>query len=73
MKTPNQMPKKPNRLRQQIVGALIHTVPTSWDRKYVSKSHNGVDSEKVEHQTLRNPLAKNVSEQNVERIARAWL
>ncbi len=76
MTTPNNMPKRPNKLRQQIVGDLIHTTPSSWERKTLSKNEEGkevVSTTKVTNNALRYALAQNVSEESVERLARRWL
>lgn len=73
---PNNMPKRPNPIRQRIVGDLIHTLPTSWTRKTLGKSGDGkevIEETKVKHLSLRFPLAQNVSDENVERIARRFL
>lgn len=69
MATPNQMPKRPNKISQEIVGALINTAPTSWKRKVWNEEKNTVDTVTVSQQTLKFPLAANVSDDNVERIA----
>lgn len=74
--SPGDMPSRPDRTRQKVVGDLIHTVPTSWDRKSLKKDDAGkdvVESEKVWHQQLRYPLAQNVSAESVERLAKRWL
>ena len=69
MATPNQMPKRPNKISQEIVGALINTTPTSWKRKVWNEEKNTVDTVTVSQQSLKFPLAANVSDDNVERIA----
>ena len=68
--------KKANRTHQQLRAGLIETKPTSWERKALSKDEEGneiVNTVKVAHDALRFPLARNVSEENVERAARRWL
>lgn len=68
--------KKANRIHQQLLGGLIETKPTSWERKTLAKDAEGkeiVNTTKVTKQTLRFPLAQNVSEDNVERASRRWL
>lgn len=70
------MPKRPNRVRQQLLAGLIETKPSSWNRKVLSKDEDGkeqIDTVKVSHDALRFPLAQNISERNVERAARRWL
>ena len=76
MATPNQMPKKPNQLRQQVVSQLIETRPTSWTRKTLTKNEDGkenVESVKVSQRELKFLFAQNMSEHNVERLAERWL
>lgn len=76
MATPNQMPKRPNQLRQQLLSGLIETKPTSWSRKVLDKDEDGkevVSTQKVTHDALRFPLAQNVSEESVERASRSWM
>jgi len=66
------MPKR-SKMRQQLLGSLIETKPTSWDRKVLSKNAEGkevVQTVKVTHTALRYPLAQNVSELNVNRAAK---
>lgn len=73
---PNQMPKKNNKLRQQLLAGLIETKPSSWERKSLSRDEDGkevLESVKVTHDALRYPLAQNVSDDSVERTARRWL
>ena len=76
MATPNQMPKKPNAVRLQLVSHMIDTRPTSWTRKVLTKDDEGkelVESVKVAHRELRFQFAQNMSEYNVERLAQRWL
>lgn len=76
MATPNQMPKRPNQLRQQIVSGLIETRPTSWTRKVLSKDADGkesVESVKVSQRELKFAFAQNMADHNVERLAERWL
>jgi len=76
MATPNQMPKKPNQLRLQVVSQLIETRPTSWTRKTLTKNEDGkenVESVKVAQLELRFPLAQSMSRDSVERLAKRWL
>jgi hypothetical protein len=68
--------KKANLIRQQMVGGLIETKPASWERKTLAKDEDGkeiVINKRVTHQALRYPLAQNISDENVERIAKRWL
>lgn len=76
MTTPNKMPKNKNKIRQEILSGLIATHPTSWNRKVWSKDEEGdlVESTvKVPRQSLRFPLAQNVSSANVDALAAKWL
>lgn len=76
MATPNQMPKRPNKVKQQIVSNLIETRPASWNRKVLSKNEEGkevVETVKVSQSELRFPLAQNLSWDSVERLAKRWL
>lgn len=76
MATPNQMPKKPSAAKQKLVASLIETSPSSWKKKTLVKGEGGkekVKSETVKQQSLRWPLAANISESNVERAARSLL
>lgn len=76
MSTPNQMPKKQNKINQQVLGDLIHTLPTSWTRKSISTNEDGkevVEETKIHHHTLKFPLAQNVSAESVNRLAERWL
>ena len=76
MASPNEMPKKANKLRQTLLAGLIETQKSSWSQKLITRDED--DKEKVmtvnhEHHQLRFPLAANVSEQSVERAAKSWL
>jgi hypothetical protein len=76
MTTPNNMPGNAYKFRQKILGDLIHTIPTSWTCKSLSKDSDGkevVESRTVNQHSLRYPLAYNVSTETVERIARNWM
>ncbi|AMS01054.1 hypothetical protein SEA_CHANGELING_65 [Mycobacterium phage Changeling] len=76
MATPNAMPKRTNPLHQQMLSALLATKPVTTTFKKVSKDSNGkelVTETKVTRQGLRFPLAQNVSDENVDRMARRWL
>lgn len=76
MTTPNAMPKQTNKIRQQVLGSLIDSKPASRTVKTLAKDADGkeiVKETKVSRQELRNPLAYNVSEENVERLAKRWL
>lgn len=67
--------KKANLVHQTILGGLIETKPTSWERKTLGKDDAGkeiVNTTKVPRQGLRFPLAQNVSELNVERASKAF-
>ena len=70
------MPKRPNKLRQQLLAGLIETKPTSWSRKTISHDDDGkevVTTSKVSHDALRYPLAQNVSDHNIEAAAKRWM
>ena len=76
MATPNQMPNRPNPVRQQLVARLIETRPTSWTKKTAVKNKDGkeeIESVKVPHSELRYTFAQNMSDANVERLAERWL
>lgn len=66
--------KKANRLHQQLLSGLIDRKPTSWERKLPDpKDPRRVVTQKVTRQSLRFPLAQNVSEFNVELAAKRWM
>jgi hypothetical protein len=76
MAKPNEMPKKANPVRQQVVSNLIETRPASWTKKVLAKDADGketVESVKVERRELKFSFALNMSEENVERLAQRWL
>lgn len=76
MATPNQMPKRPNVLRQQLLAGLIETKPSSWKAKSISKDDDGkelVSTTTVTNSVLKYPLAQNVSEAAVEAVAKRWI
>jgi hypothetical protein len=73
--TPNALAKsKANPLHQQIVKALDQTRPTSWTHKAIDPESEDprkprIIETKVAGVELSNGLARNVSAENVERIA----
>lgn len=76
MATPNQMPKKPNKLREQMLSHLIETKPSGWTQKILAKDDDGkeiVNGVIHDHRQLKWPLAENVSDFNVDRAAKRWL
>ena len=76
MTTPNEMPKKKNQIQQQALMGLIEIAPSSWDRKTLVKGEDGketIETKRVTRSVLRNALAYNVSEENVERAAKRWV
>lgn len=76
MVTPNQMPKRQSKVRQQLVASLIETQQASWKRKVWAKDEDGELKEAtvtVTRDALRYPLAQNVSDRNVEALAERWL
>lgn len=67
--------KKANRVHQQALSALIETKPLSYTKKTLGKDVDGkeiVVNQTVTYESLRYPLAQNVSDENVERAARRW-
>ncbi|AYD87091.1 hypothetical protein SEA_NICOLETERA_64 [Mycobacterium phage NicoleTera] len=78
MATPNAMPKRTNPLHQQILSALLATKPTSWTHKRIDPESPDpkkprVIETKVVGQEPRFPLARNVSDFNIDRAAKRWL
>lgn len=76
MATPNQMPKKPSVMRQQLLAGLIETKPSSWKAKTIRKDEDGkevVETVTVNQTSLKYPLAHNMSEASVEALSRRWL
>ncbi|AEL17800.1 hypothetical protein TURBIDO_67 [Mycobacterium phage Turbido] len=76
MATPNAMPKKANVIHQQILSGLLATKPATWARKTLVKGADGKESvvkTTVTHLEPRFPLARNVSDFNIDRTARRWL
>jgi len=70
------MPKRASKVRQQVVASLIETQPASWKRKVFKKDEDGElrdGTVTVTREALRYPLAQNVSESNVEALAKRWL
>ncbi|QDP45367.1 hypothetical protein SEA_SOILDRAGON_68 [Mycobacterium phage SoilDragon] len=69
---------KANRLHQQILGDLIATKPTVWAQKSIDPNSpdpkRPIVIERKHYGTeLARPLARNVSEHNVERAAKRWI
>lgn len=76
MATPNQMPKRPNHIRQHVLSSLIETRPSSWTRKVLVKDGEGketVESVKVIHPELKFLFAQNMTDRNVNILAERWL
>jgi hypothetical protein len=79
MVTPAQMPKKVNPIRTQILGSLIEGVHTTRTQKILVRRAEDGKLDVVEQPgkpagfALRWPLAQNVSEANVEALAKRWL
>lgn len=68
--------RKANRIHQQVLGALIETKQVTWQRKTLGKNGDGkevVNTAQVANEVLRFPLAQNVSDENIERMARRWV
>lgn len=73
---PNNMPRTNNKMRTQIVDSLIATTPAVWKKKVVKRDEDGkevFETIDVAASALRFPLAQNMSDENVERLARKWL
>lgn len=67
--------KKQNLIKQSMLAGLIETKPVSYTKKTLGKDEDGkevVINQTVTRQGLRFPLAQNVSEENVERLAARW-
>lgn len=75
MATPNQMPKKTSAVHQQILSGLVATKPSTWVKKSIvlKDGEEQVVKKKVQHLETVNLLARNVSEENVDRAAKRWL
>ncbi|AZS08265.1 hypothetical protein PBI_IRONMAN_64 [Mycobacterium phage IronMan] len=74
--TPNAMPKRANVIHQQILSGLLATKPVSWARKTLVKDKDGkeqVVKTTVTNQEPRFALARNVSDENIDRMAGRWL
>ena len=75
MVTPNLMPKKVNPIHTQILGSLIDAKPHKWEQRTFVRV-DGVETlvmaPHVHGETLRWPLAQNVSDENVDRLAARW-
>lgn len=70
---PNQMPSKPSNLRQQLLAGLIETKPTSWSRKEWDDEKKEERTVAVTRDSLKFPLAQNVSSANVDALAKRWI
>lgn len=74
--TPNAMPRKANPVHQQLLSGLIATKPTTRTHKVLERDGEGkevISETKIVGTTLAFPLANNVSEENVDRMARRWI
>jgi len=74
--TPNAMPRKANLIHQQTLASLIETKPVSWTHKQLAKGKDGKEvlvQTKVTRDGLRFPLAQNVSDSNLDVMAKRWL
>lgn len=74
--TPNSMPRKANPIHQQILSGLLETKPVSWvHKKLVDKSDpkSDVVKTRVTGSELRNPLARALSDANLEILAKRWM
>lgn len=74
--TPNAMPRKANKLHQQLLASLIETKPVKSTFKSLSQDENGKEVVNTAVQVspgLRFPLAQNVSSLNVNRAAKEWI
>ena len=74
---PNQMPKRQqSKIRQQMIAGLIEKRPATRTRHVWGKDSEGELTPTTVKETveeLRFPLAQNVSEESVERLAKRWL
>jgi hypothetical protein len=77
MTTPNQMPQKSNKVRQQVLSNLIETKASTHTE---TKWRTNPDTDELEEvkvkrtrQVLRFPLAQNMSEESVEALAKRWI
>ncbi|ASZ75232.1 hypothetical protein PBI_MISSWHITE_66 [Mycobacterium phage MissWhite] len=77
MTTPNAMPRKVSPLRQQVLGALIKTRTTVWTQKRIDPESPDPRKPRVietkVHGREFTGLARNVSEENVDRLAKRWI
>ncbi|APC43212.1 hypothetical protein SEA_JAAN_65 [Mycobacterium phage Jaan] len=73
--TPNAMPKRANVIHQQILSGLLATKPVTWARKTFVKVGDKEELVKttVTNQEPRFALARNVSDENIDRMAGRWL
>jgi hypothetical protein len=79
MTTPNAMPKKKvDPIHTELLVGLTAIKPESWDRKHIDpespdpKKPNVIKT-KVTSVVPRFPLARNVSDLNIERAAKRWI
>lgn len=73
MATPNQMPRNNNPIHQAIIAGLTAIKPAGWVKKTWNDETKDVDTVKVNHIEPRFPLARNFSDENIERLAKRWL
>ena len=77
MPTPNAMPRKANGLHQQVLAGLIFTKPASWTQKTIDPASPDPKEPRViktKHSGREvTGLARNVSTENVDRLARRWI
>ena len=70
------MPKKNNAIHTKVVDGLVSISPSVWKKKDLVTDKDGkeqVVTTSITRSALRYPLAQNVSDDNVERLARRWL
>lgn len=76
MATPNEMPKRPNKIRQQVLAGLVENQTVTRTRHVFVKDEDGELVEGTKKETrdvLRFPFAQNMSDESVNRLAGRWL
>lgn len=74
--TPNQMPKRPSKIRQQVLAGLVETKPVTRTRKVWVKDSDGELVEgtvKESIDALKFPFAQNMSDDSVESLSKRWI
>ncbi|AGT14317.1 hypothetical protein ADZZY_69 [Mycobacterium phage Adzzy] len=78
MTTPLAMPRKASTIHQQVLGDLIKTRPTTWTHKTLDPTSPDPKKPRVLETKRKGTelvagLARNVSAENVDRIAKRWM